>query len=355
MRSLILSVLFLTALVRGLSQPAANPESNVPKEPSAILDAAKPLYDFNSPALKPWHLKATYQLYDVKGNPTEQGAWEYWWASPKVHRSDWTRAGAETTKWVTADGAVYSKETGKPLRYFERTIEEILLSPLPQRGFLESGKIKLDLRMLPSDKPEFACVFATQQWSKLGTPGFMPLADKYCFEPATMALRVAYSHQLMRQYDQLVVTQGHYLARQVMVKYGEETVFSVAVNAIEELKPADTVFSPPADATLERSARISESKDQSNTVMGSLVKTTEPVYPQISKMNHEQGVVVLAATIGTDGRIHDLEVLASPSSLLAESAAEAVKKWEYKPCLLNGQPIEAQILLNIIFNLGKHP
>lgn len=349
MRPLIFSALFLIALTRGFGQTATNPVPNLPNEPKAILDAAEPHYDFYSPELKPWHLKATYQLYDLKGSPTEQGTWEYWWVSPKVHRSTWTKAGGETTRWLTADGAVYQKETGKPLRYFERWIEETLLSPLPQRGFLESSEIKLDARMLPSDKPEFACVFATKQWPKLGAPGFMDLTDKYCFEPTTMALRVAYAHELMKQYDQLIVTQGRYLARQVVVKYGNETLFSASVDTIETFVPTAVVFSPPSDAILKRPSTVRGGE----ATRGSLVKQVDPVYPKISKLNHEQGVVVLAVVIGTDGRIHDVEVLASPSSLLAESAADAVKKWEYKPFLLNGQPIEVQMIMNMIFNLGR--
>jgi protein TonB len=70
-------------------------------------------------------------------------------------------------------------------------------------------------------------------------------------------------------------------------------------------------------------------------------------------MAHEQGVVVLGALIGTDGRIHDLDVLVSPSPMLAESAVDCVKKWEYKPYLLNGVPVEVETIVNVIYSLGR--
>ncbi len=355
MRPFVFSALFLTVLVPGFSQTAVDAGSNLPKEPRAVLDAALPFYDFSSPELKPWHLKANYQLYDLDGKPTEQGTWEYWWASPKVHRSDWKRADAETTEWSSADGSVYRKVIGSPLRYFERTIEETLLSPLPDRGILDSGKMKLELKMLPAKKPEFACVFTTLQWlvdGKLQAPS-SGLPQEYCFEPATMALRIAYSNQLTKQYSQLVKTQGRYLARQVVVTYGKQTLFSVSVDTIEGFNPADATFSPAADAILERRGASLRVSGQGEVATGSLVKKSVPVYPPISKMNGEQGVVVLAAVIGTDGRINALEVLASPSPRLSQSALDAVKTWEYKPYLLNGEPVEVETIVNVIFSLGR--
>ncbi len=62
--------------------------------------------------------------------------------------------------------------------------------------------------------------------------------------------------------------------------------------------------------------------------------------------------MVLQATIGTDGGIHNLHVLSSPSPLLAVSALWAVSHWEYKPYLLNGEPVEVETTVNVIYSLG---
>lgn len=70
-------------------------------------------------------------------------------------------------------------------------------------------------------------------------------------------------------------------------------------------------------------------------------------------MAREQGTVILAATIGTDGKIRDLEVLVSPSPPLAESALKAVRKWEYTPYLLNGVPVEGETIVNVTYTLGS--
>lgn len=87
---------------------------------------------------------------------------------------------------------------------------------------------------------------------------------------------------------------------------GKQTLFSVSVGTIEGFNPTDATFSPPADAILERRGTGPQVSGQSDEVTGSLVKKTVPVYPLASKMNREQGVVLLAAVIGTDGMINDL-------------------------------------------------
>jgi len=66
MRIIGLFALILITALPGVAQTPANTAPDLPKEPREIFAAAAPFYDFNSPELKPWHLKATYQLYDER-------------------------------------------------------------------------------------------------------------------------------------------------------------------------------------------------------------------------------------------------------------------------------------------------
>jgi protein TonB len=61
--------------------------------------------------------------------------------------------------------------------------------------------------------------------------------------------------------------------------------------------------------------------------------------------------VILEATVGTDGRVEDLRVLRS-HSLLAASAIEAVRQWEYQPLILNGSPRPFLLTVMLAYNLG---
>ena len=349
MRTLIASALFLALLSSGFSQTAANAGAGLPKDPSEILAAAAPFYDFSSPELKPWHLKASYQLYDEQGKPTDQGVWEYWWSSPKVHRSSWTRSGAEHTEWSTAEGALYRKDSGSPLRHFEREMQRIFFA-FPARDTLKPGRMKLDLKTPPADKPELACVGTTLQSLADGKLQESANATYYCLEPASLGLRAVYENQFTKEFSQLVKIQGRYLPRQVVVTVGKRKHFTLSVDTIEALTPTEAIFNTPADATLKQKAP--GPNEGQGVTTGLLVKKTKPVYPSKARRRHEQGVVTLAAVIGTDGEIHDLEVLDSPSPLLAESAVNAVSKWEYKPYFLNGEPVEVESVISVNFNLS---
>jgi hypothetical protein len=94
MRALFSLGLILTGILLGFGQAASSDGPGLPNDPREVFAMAAPHYDFADPALKPFHIKAAYQLYDEKGKPSEQGTFEYWWASPPAYRATWTRPGA---------------------------------------------------------------------------------------------------------------------------------------------------------------------------------------------------------------------------------------------------------------------
>ncbi len=81
--------------------------------------------------------------------------------------------------------------------------------------------------------------------------------------------------------------------------------------------------------------------------------TPSPIYPPIARSAHVSGTVVLAATISTQGRIENLRVV-SGNPMLTTAAIGAVKTWRYRPYQLNGQPVEVETTINIVFNLGSN-
>jgi len=86
-------------------------------------------------------------------------------------------------------------------------------------------------------------------------------------------------------------------------------------------------------------------------IAGNKLGGTTPQYPPIAKAARIQGTVVLQATISKSGAIENLRVLSGPP-MLQHSAVEAVKTWRYKPYLLNGEPVEVETQVNVIFTLG---
>ena len=58
--------------------------------------------------------------------------------------------------------------------------------------------------------------------------------------------------------------------------------------------------------------------------------------------------------IGTDGHIVNLKVVSGPQ-MLQQAALDAVKDWQYRPYLLNGEPVEVLTTINIVFTLSNPP
>jgi TonB family protein len=84
-------------------------------------------------------------------------------------------------------------------------------------------------------------------------------------------------------------------------------------------------------------------------MQGQKISGDNPVYPPEARAKKIEGAVVIDATIGKDGGIKDLRVVKTPDPLLAESALKAVRTWRYHPYLLNGEPVEVETTINVIY------
>ena len=83
------------------------------------------------------------------------------------------------------------------------------------------------------------------------------------------------------------------------------------------------------------------------------VKTRDvsPIYPSIAQSARVQGVVIIEATIGPDGRVQNARVLRS-IPLLDNAALDAVQQWEFTPTLLNGSPVPVIMTVTVNFQLS---
>ena len=59
--------------------------------------------------------------------------------------------------------------------------------------------------------------------------------------------------------------------------------------------------------------------------------------------------------IGVDGTVTQADVI-SGEPLLSQSALDAVRQWKYRPTLLNGEAVEVDTVVVVIYKLnGKKP
>jgi len=117
------------------------------------------------------------------------------------------------------------------------------------------------------------------------------------------------------------------------------------INSAASAGPHVTVGQPAARAS---SAPVPVS---SGVLAGNLIAPIHPEYPQIAKITHTEGAVVIDAIISRTGSIESAHVLSGPPMLQAAALA-AVRQARYRPFLLNGQPTEVQTTITINFHMG---
>jgi protein TonB len=88
-----------------------------------------------------------------------------------------------------------------------------------------------------------------------------------------------------------------------------------------------------------------------NVQSAKMIRQVQPIYPQIAKTAHVSGTVLLHAIISKDGSVQELQYVSGPP-LLMKAAMDAVREWRYQPTLLNGEPVEVETTISVIFSLG---
>ena len=83
-----------------------------------------------------------------------------------------------------------------------------------------------------------------------------------------------------------------------------------------------------------------------------LINQVRPEYPPLAKQARVQGTVTFGVTIAKDGTIANLNLISGPP-LLVQAAQQAVQQWQYKPTLLNGQPVEVVTTIDVNFTLSQ--
>jgi periplasmic protein TonB len=89
-----------------------------------------------------------------------------------------------------------------------------------------------------------------------------------------------------------------------------------------------------------------------NVTAAKLVNRVQPLYPPLARQTRISGTVRLHAIIGKNGAVEQLEVM-SGHPLLVQAALDAVRQWKYQATTLNGEPVEVDTTIDVIFSLNQ--
>jgi periplasmic protein TonB len=129
--------------------------------------------------------------------------------------------------------------------------------------------------------------------------------------------------------------------------------------AAENLQETKTV-NPPANKELQTetaantTAQIETAKSDSPLAVGSLIeyatKRVNPVYPVVARSVRMTGVVRVDVVIDEAGNVVEVQNTNGPG-MLQRAALDAIRKWQFKPFVRDGQPVKAAGFVNFNFSL----
>lgn len=345
----LLSAIVASGALCQAPAPITAPVPALPKEPAQIFAAAAPSYDFAS-VKKPWHMKVSYQLYDEKGQPSENGTYEYWWATPGTYRSTWKRPGMEDTFWMSG-GKRFGVLDGSRKTFVEDRLESALLDPLPHSDNLAQAHYETDERDSGSAKLGCVTVIPKSAANMQELPPPISMFPAYCFESQPAVLRTSgTSIGVQVTYNSIALMQGVLLARDVAIFDHGEQLLSARVEAVESI-PASTpelVLQPNAVSE----PRTGIFKFGPDVTAPKLTSRADALFPLNEKLCTRNGSVNIRLTVGTDGCPHALTVVSGTSPSFVTEAVRAVLQYRFKPAPYQGAPVNTEMKIEIDFHLS---
>jgi TonB family protein len=315
----------------------------LPSDPKALLLLAAKSNGLAAPDEQPWHLKATFSLIDATGSVTDQGTFEEFWAGPRKYKIAYESKAFTQTEYVTEKGIFRSGSKGVPPEAVTQAVSEFMNPVQLDEQWIEHAKLELQKK----DQGGTILLCVSEKGYAVPKPPISLYGQTWCFTADSPALRISMHAGEISQFvhNNIGQFQDRYVPRDLLGAQGTRLALKAHLETVEALKPTDEAeFNPPPDAT-PAPVRVNIS---SGVAQALHLQQPDPEYPPIAKAAHVTGTVVLQAVIGADGHVLSLHVLSGPA-MLFQAAQDSVKKWTYKPYLLNNEPAEVSTTINVVY------
>ncbi len=333
-----LSISAISAQTQTAAAPAATP-TDLNAKAHAIFDKGIQLNGLTAKDMQPYHLKATYELYE--GDPTpEAGTLEVWSTGPDQWKRTYTGKKYSGTEWsVTATERFQAKGESK----------------------VNFDHAKLDLRVgVPTTDPLFQAEAFKPEYEFNGglmsTPVAMTcimvapaqnpgnLFPTYCFD-ADNHVRLVTTPDTAFQLEDYQVFQNRAIAKDVKVIFNHHLTSAIKVVSLEPLSPADAALVKPAGNALPQPwTRLPG--DPKLVV----VKQSGAMYPMKAAEQRALGTVYVDAIILKTGKVKIKGT--TGNQYLTQAASDAIQDWKFQPYQINGQAVDVEAIIPYTFD-GK--
>ena len=282
------------------------------------------LNGLQSTDLLPWHIVVTYDQFDEDGDNVHSGVYEEYWAGGKKYKRIYKGDNVNQTDYATDKGLYRLGDQQWPDRA-QLQVRSATVDPFSYAATLVGFHARNVEQAFSGYKLQ--CVLLEKEFV-----GSAPI--EYCFEPDGSVLR--YSTGLgwfQTVYNEIVQFQGRSVAQAVEVTDGGKPYLKLHVKTIELISHIDDAdFVPPPTATGPFGGRISG-------VHPALISNSFSGWPASLRSEHFR--VTLEVVIGTNGHVVSARGVSGPSKAY-KACEDWVRRWEFKPYLILGEPVEVE-------------
>jgi TonB family protein len=321
--------------------PATPPEVATPSDPRQRIELAEKVNGLRG-LDTPWHLKATWEVFTTEGTTGDAGTYEEWRVNEKLYRVALHSPSLSVEEYGTPHG-VFRVGQGdwprEPLSAITSMIAGPTFPHISDDTVFENFQQSFGAKAVP------CTAFKKRNW-KIAVKD----SPSFCFAPTNAVLVHASSYHASSQtvFEHIRSLRGHYLAYDMKRYLDGKLWLKIHVETLEGLSQAGrSGMTPPAGAlpVIPRLHLTEQAPDR-------LISKVNPDYPLNSKLDRLQGTVIVNALIDKEGHVAWVRALAGPVRL-QQPSLDAVRQWVFKPYLVDGNPVEVETEINLLFDLSS--
>jgi TonB family protein len=314
------------------------------EDPSTRLHRVGGLYSLDEMHEKPWHLKMDVTVFTDQGQNPQPGTVEVWSAG-KNRRVVFDFGVAKLTR-LNTDADYYRSTTDKEIPYRAMELLDREMSAGPSHEDLQRDFAGMQTHAFGKLKLE--CIMLTPTAQMKNAP--LGLFPTYCLEPGSDRLVLMYDvGDETTMIQQQGTFRGHTAPIKLQIVENKVLVATAAVTQLSGYEPQPDDFVPAAD--MKKGGDIARMSGA--VIAGNRLTFVQPAYPDLAKLRHLSGTVVLRALIDREGHVRSLRPTNNADTDFILSAVAAVRQWTYKPYLLNGEPTEVDTTITVNFALNR--
>ena len=313
----------------------------MPSDPKELMFLAAKMNGLTGEGVKPWHLKATYRFFSANNKVSIEGTYEEFWGTETNYKRILTESACTQTDFGTEKGD-YRVGSCQQI--------PIPISDLIRREFVTP---------LPSVETVSRSAFAIQPIGSKGTQPtclrFVGLPDPgvvHCIAPDRPIVAInTYLYErvdaIQAIHDRVLDFHGRFIPGDVSLLFAGKPFLVAHLEDLRTLASLSDIESTPPTEAEKITPPISVPPEVAESM---IIRKTNPGYPFTAKREHLTDTVSLQAVIGTDGHVSSLQVIGGPVDL-RQPAINAVRSWTYRPYVVNGEAVEVNTTINVLFSL----